>query len=270
MNYKLKLCFLSFLITFVLLFPISVLIFTQVSQPAEPQAKPADAQLTYQVPKQQDLTVLLTESSRRGKAAELFVLLRISACDNCVCACHFPKDTKTVVGSKAGTLSELFDWGGIDAAKKAVENLTFLTIDKTISADDQAIAEMVDELGGLEMTLDVSVDAKGIHLEPGRQFLDGARYCAVLKQIPEQAIEALGGCFTEKTDLEGLYAIMAQQTQTDLTAYDLTLREDGWKQMMQQHTAQYTVFEPELEQENGRHRLTEKSVDQCKKVFDGQ
>lgn len=268
MNDKIRLSFLSFLITFALLFPISALVFSQFAQPAEKTVEAADAQLIYQIPKEQDLVALLTESDRMGNDAELFLLLRISAHDNMVSVCNLPKDTVTVVGSKTGTLSELFAWGGTDAARKAAENLTFLSIDKTIHLDDQGIAEMIDELGGLEMTLETSVDSSGIHLDPGRQFLDGARFCAVFKQDPEQAIQALAGCFNEKTDLEGLFSVVAQQAQTNITAYDLTLRKDGWQQMMRRHNAQYVAVQAEFEQTNGRHRMTEQSKEECQKAFE--
>ncbi|MDE5600024.1 MAG: LCP family protein, partial [Oscillospiraceae bacterium] len=152
MSNNIKIAFVSFFISFVVLFPTSVFVAINFIDLSHDNAKQAEAKPEFIISKEQDMNMLLTVCRKNPEPADVYIIIKISAHDKLISIANLPSDTTTMVNTKQGSLKELFDWGGIDYVKLAVENLMDITIDRTVKADNYAIESIVDKLGGIEMT----------------------------------------------------------------------------------------------------------------------
>lgn len=76
------------------------------------------------------------------------------------------------------------DGGGLELAKKTVNKVTGMKIDLAVKGDTQAVKEVVDILGGIEVEEDnyFSLDFYGEHvtIQPGTNFLSGGETLAYI------------------------------------------------------------------------------------------
>lgn len=86
-----------------------------------------------------------------------------------------PRDTRVPLKGKPDRINAAYVYGGVDMVKEAVENLLDIEIDHHIIIRFQGFIEVVDLLGGVEVTVPERMYHKneGIDLHPGTQVLDG-------------------------------------------------------------------------------------------------
>ena len=264
---NIKIAFVSFFISFVVLFPTSVFVAINFIDLSHDNAKQAEAKPEFIISKEQDMNMLLTVCRKNPEPADVYIIIKISAHDKLISIANLPSDTTTMVNTKQGSLKELFDWGGIDYVKLAVENLMDITIDRTVKADNYAIESIVDKLGGIEMTLPECMTYENISLTSGRQLLDGVRFCAVLRNQPINAMLAIGDKLTTQTDISSTFLYIANLCVTDISAYDIELHKNGWKQMIKDKNVELIIPQLEFETLNKHQKLTNNSKDECIKAF---
>ncbi|SNT62271.1 transcriptional attenuator, LytR family [Actinomadura meyerae] len=82
-----------------------------------------------------------------------------------------------------GLINSAFTAGGTDCAARTLESVANVRIDRTVLVDFTGFAEIVDALGGVEMTVPAPIsDAKaGLRLPAGKNRLDGRKALAYVR-----------------------------------------------------------------------------------------
>ncbi|MQY06892.1 LCP family protein [Actinomadura macrotermitis] len=85
------------------------------------------------------------------------------------------KGGQVIPARASALLNSAYTLGGVQCAIKTVESVTGIRIDQTLTIDFGGFKDMVDALGGVEVTLPQSVnDSKsGLRLSAGRHFVKG-------------------------------------------------------------------------------------------------
>ncbi len=274
MNKNWPLFIKSFTLAFILLFGIGVLAVTTLIQSQEPVIVQTNTtvQQRYQPGEDEVLNILLMLCKNRSDIADTYILLQINAYENSVAIAQIPADLQSTVNVRTDSIAGLYDYGGIEMAKKGVENLFFIEIDRTVRIDDASLTTLVDYLGGMEWNVDEQIayqDANGeeLILQPGRQAIDGRRFCVLMRS--DYAVEALCSLAAQRCNesllgrLQSFFSLLGTNTDTDLTAYDFEYFRKGWEQMMIDHNA--TVKKDAVEEQNVGNRLT--VTDDTRAVF---
>ncbi|MEV4097988.1 LCP family protein [Streptosporangium saharense] len=128
-----------------------------------------------------------TGSGRNPARADVLLLVHLSADRERVAAISIPRDSAVPVVPCAGSsgrasgparterIGVAFADGGMACLWKRVEVLTGIRVDHAVEVDFSGFKDMVDALGGVEVTLPAPIDdprAK-VRLPKGRQVLDG-------------------------------------------------------------------------------------------------
>ena len=101
-----------------------------------------------------------------------------------------PRDLLVPIAGTDGAYDKVnsaYSVGGISATKRTLENLLKIKIDHTITVKSDVVADLVDELGGVPVTVEKQMDYDDnwaglhIHLKPGEQVLNGAQTVGYLR-----------------------------------------------------------------------------------------
>lgn len=137
--------------------------------------------------------LLLGVDSRKGEAArsDTIVLAALPANSQEVYLMSIPRDTRANVPGHGWTkINHAMSWGGLPLMKKTVEQLLNVPIDHTVTVDFEGFRQIVDNLGGLDVTVEKNMryydptDGTNIRLnagdklQNGKQALDYARFRA--------------------------------------------------------------------------------------------
>ncbi|GII64598.1 hypothetical protein Skr01_46830 [Sphaerisporangium krabiense] len=128
-----------------------------------------------------------------GASAVSLTLARVTADRKDVTVADLPADLvvgiprcRTSTGETAartGVIGGAFATAGMPCLWKTVETITRVRVDHTVEVSSAAFTKLVDELGGVELTLPRAVhDPKsGLRLPAGRSLLDGERALAYIR-----------------------------------------------------------------------------------------
>jgi LCP family protein required for cell wall assembly len=117
----------------------------------------------------------------KGTRTDTMIVLHLPADRKKVTAINIPRDSRVRIprcGSepaRTGMINSAFDRGGLTCAAKTVETLTDVRIDHMIEVGFAGFERLVDELGGIEVTLARPVDdpKSKLRLPAGKSLLDG-------------------------------------------------------------------------------------------------
>lgn len=119
---------------------------------------------------------VVNESAR----SDMIMVAKLNFARNTIAGVSIPRDTEArVAGYRRHRINAFHAIGGPDLAKRAVENLLGITIDRVVVLNYEAFQEAVDLLGGVELFVPKNMrytDRGGglrINLEKGRQVLNG-------------------------------------------------------------------------------------------------
>lgn len=85
-------------------------------------------------------------------------------------------------------LNHAYAFGGEAMAMDSVENLLDIPIDHYVTINMQGMRDLIDAVGGIEVTNDIDFTLEGVHVPEGRITLDGKTglaYARMRKQDPE-------------------------------------------------------------------------------------
>ena len=254
MRFDLKTFFIAFSISFVIFFSTALFFSIEhIINANDQMCSSTEPSTEFIISKQQDINIFLTVCQQKPAPADIYILIKISACDDLVSLVSIPKTAKTFANTKCGQLQELFDWGGVNCAKEAVENFMDVEIDRTVQAQNDEIVEIIDDMGGVRVD-----DGKIIY---------GEDYCEFLRQNPVAAIVALKTSFASKADLSKFFSDTAKLCSTTFSQYDFEIRESGFEQMLRRKSSQLFLPKLEFESTNSHDRLTPSSKAECQKTF---
>lgn len=251
----LKTFFVAFSVSFAIFSSMGLFFWAENAFNTRSQASNLPApQVDFLVPKQQDVNIFLTVCQQKPDPADIYVLIKISACDDSVSLASIPKTLRTVVNTKIGQIQELYDWGGVNFAKQAVENLMDIEVDRTIQAQDDEIIEIVDSVGGVRFD-----DGKIVY---------GEDYCKILRQDPVKSIVALKNCFDSEADLSRFFSSVFSFCSTTFSQYDFDIRKTGFEQMAKKKASKLFLPKLEFETLQSHDRLTQSSRAEFWKAFE--
>ncbi len=101
-----------------------------------------------------------------------------------------PRDLLVPIAGTEGAYDKVnsaYSVGGISATRRTLENFLNIKIDHTITVKSDVVADLVDELGGVPITVEKQMDYDDnwaklhIHLKPGEQVLNGAQSVGYLR-----------------------------------------------------------------------------------------
>ncbi len=260
---NLRTVFVSFIISFIVLLTLGFLFAFNFMNDSVIENKRAG--LNFIIPHEQDINLLIAVCDEKPKSADVYILIKISACDNVVGIANIPKTTHTMVDFKRGNLQELFDWGGINCVKEAIQTITDIEIDRTIQLDNDDLKEIIQYLN------EINIDN---HLTDEKfseaKFLNGDCFCELLRKDPVNAIVSLKNYFNPNLDLSDFFDEMNSICNMSVSKYDFEIRKMGFKQMIVSSNCRLVLPKVKLENIHGYDRLTDESklelVDVFKKI----
>ena len=140
--------------------------------------------------KQDRLTILLVGQDynhtnkgytySKASRADTVMIMSVDLANASLRACSIPRDTLVVAPDrKTGKINATFSRGGIDLLKRTLQERFDITIDHHIIIKPDAVREIVDSVGGIEveaideMNYDDNWGGLHIHLPAGKQVVDG-------------------------------------------------------------------------------------------------
>lgn len=124
-----------------------------------------------------------------GQRSDVMMLVHVAADHKSAYVISFPRDLYIdIPGHGKNRINAALAQGGVPLAVSAVSAYTGVPIDHAALIDFEGIQGLVDELGGVEVRVDRTFDADGIHFSSGLQKMDGRTalvYVRQRKQLPD-------------------------------------------------------------------------------------
>ncbi|MCL2013794.1 MAG: LCP family protein [Oscillospiraceae bacterium] len=175
----------SFLISFLFLFCFAAGILLWIFLPKSAPVRQTEPMTVYLPENDEAITLLVAGRDTRVDTADKFYLMRYQKSEITVFPVHGKSFTE--INGKAFNLSKFYDYGGAGMALLAVEKIFGIKIDRYIRTDIDSTARIADFLGGMIYDLEREIRYENnnsqiyLHLNPGRQTLDGLRFAAVMR-----------------------------------------------------------------------------------------
>ncbi|MCY0891936.1 MAG: LCP family protein [Acidibacillus sp.] len=132
--------------------------------------------------KNSETILFIGTDSRHGEAArsDAMLLTRVNKEQNKVLVISIPRDMRVHVPGYGYTkINHALAYGDLPLVKRTVEQTFSIHIDHAIVIDFHAFSELIDAIGGVQITIDKplnyddNTDGTHIHLKPGMQQLSG-------------------------------------------------------------------------------------------------
>lgn len=260
MELNLKIIFVSFIVSLIALLTLGFLFAFNFMNDSVIENKHVGS--NFVIPHEQDINLLITVCDEKPKPADVYILLKISACDNVVGITNIPNTTYTMVDFKRGNLQELFDWGGINCVKEAIENITDIEIDRTIQLDNDDLKEIIQYLNEINIDNDLTNEKFS-----EAKFVDGDCFCELLRKDPVNSMVSLKNYFNPNLDLFGFFDEMDSVCNMSVSKYDFEIRKMGFQQMVFNSNCWLVLLSVEFENIHGYDRLTDESKLELFDVF---
>lgn len=133
-----------------------------------------------------------SKAQRHTKDArtDTLMLLRVEPRAKSMSLLSIPRDLLVPLAGPAGGYDKInaaYSQGGASVTRKTVERLLNLSIDHVVVVKSDVVADLVDLLGGVPVTVEKAMDYDDhwaklhIHLKPGKQRLDGQQAVGYLR-----------------------------------------------------------------------------------------
>lgn len=127
--------------------------------------------------------------------SEVLMLVQLAADRNSAVAVSVPEDALVpVTGYGTTSISAAYTAGGPTLLVQTVERLTDVRIDHYLSVDIAGFAEITDALGGVEVRVAETTQARGVTFTKGVNHLDGEQALAYVRQragLPGGALDSV-------------------------------------------------------------------------------
>lgn len=247
MKQSFKLALTSLLISFTILFPISIFLTFKIVNDESKKAKKT-SKITYNIPKSQDITVLIlttpsfkeeNESTKddfyfknynqQNNLKNKYIVLKISAHSNKIKILEISNKLKTVVQTNEGfpiaqgTLENIYQTAGIYYLKKAIEQKAKMDINNTIRMDYNSIYAVINQIGGIKIKKDNQT-----------KILKYEKFIKILEKDPIKGILLMKNSFNNKTNLTNVFVSLSNLSLTDITINEFESRKEGFKKLIKE------------------------------------
>ena len=125
----------------------------------------------------------------KGTRSDTIIVLNIDPATHSVNAISIPRDSKVYIANNHGVdkINAAHAYGGIETAKKTIEDTLGIRINRYICVHDDGVKEVIDALGGVPIYVEKRMnydDFSGklhIHLEKGEHVLSGQEAVGYLR-----------------------------------------------------------------------------------------
>ncbi len=270
MGYNLRLVFISFTISFIILFPLGVFLilnFLDMSDENRGDVVSTNGKFQFLIPKTYDLNFIFVNFNELDgrNLIEALLLCKISAHNNSISLVEIPIYLKTIVQNKLDSLQGFFDYGGISFLNEAVQNLLGVKIDRTIQSTDESIQSAINCLGGLKVKFDDP--NTNLPIKDDSSVIGGEFFCKLLKQNPLKSFILLQYGFCETTNLDRFFAYFANMFKTNISAYDFEIRKKGFEQLINSKNVKLNLPKLDFIKFNDRDKLTDSSRAEVELLF---
>ena len=181
----------------------------------------------------------------KGTRSDTIILMNIDPATHSVNAISIPRDSKVYLPGNHGTdkINAAHAFGGIDMAKKTIEDTLGVKIDRYIYVHDEGVREIIDALGGIpiyvekRMKYDDFAGKLHINLEKGNHVLSGQQAVGYLR-FRHDGLGDIGRTQRQQWFLRGflerlqnpaviskipqIISISKKYIKTDMSPYELT------------------------------------------------
>lgn len=201
--------------------------------------------------KQQNILLLGVDSNGaccdtwKGTRSDTIIVLNVDPASHTVNAISIPRDSKVYLPGDHGTdkINAAHAYGGIDMAKKTIEDTLGIKIDKYICVHDDGVKEVIDALGGIpiyvekRMKYDDYAGKLHINLDKGNHVLSGQEAVGYLR-FRHDGLGDIGRTQRQQWFLRGflerlqspsviskipqIVGIAKKYIKTDMSVYELT------------------------------------------------
>ncbi len=201
--------------------------------------------------KQQNILLLGVDSNGKGTdtwkgtRSDTIIVMNVDPASHSVNAISIPRDSKVYIAENHGVdkINSAHAYGGIEMAKKTVEDTLGIKINKYIIVHDDGVREVIDALGGIpiyvekRMNYDDFAGKLHIHLEKGEHNLSGQEAVGYLR-FRHDGLGDIGRTQRQQWFLRGflsrlqspqtiskipeLVSIAKKYIKTDMSVYELT------------------------------------------------
>ena len=244
----------------------------------------AAVELGYKPVKEDDVSILLMCCKNDTVAPDLYILLRFAPVERVIHFIPVPAELEATVNITTGTLPELFNYGGVQMTVKAVQNVFRVVVNRYLKINDDAFASLIDQLGGIEYTVDYTVEYSAsssdesasavVRLEQGKQLFSGKRLLDLINSPLRTSLDEAGQLqFTANllqsgieqkfvsslgSQADTLFKTIANTMQTNLTNYDYTVRKEAIAYVCRSSSEKvaYNLIDGSYTEEKGRKIFT--------------
>lgn len=235
MKNKTKTTLITLVTSFTIIFPLSTFTTLKIMKNMlQKNNTKLSNENKYVIPKNQDITILLTICESFPQTAEIYILLKLSAHDDQIIIGELPKKLKLKHKEKYEELEKLYEFGGINLAKQTLENQLNIEINNTIKLDHNAINGIMNELGGFK-----------IQQNNIQKIIYGKTFYNYLYENPIKTLVQLKNNFNKKTNLNKFFVTLSNLSQTDISIYDFEIRKNGLKKLINSKDIKLTLLKKE-------------------------
>lgn len=181
----------------------------------------------------------------KGTRSDTIIVLNVDPASHSVNAISIPRDSKVYIAGNHGVdkINAAHAYGGIDVAKKTIEDTLGIKINRYICVHDEGVREVIDALGGIpiyvekRMKYDDNAGKLHINLDKGTHILSGQEAVGYLR-FRHDALGDIGRTRRQQWFLRGfLERVQSPQTiskipeivniskkyiKTDMSIYELS------------------------------------------------
>lgn len=254
MKQSFKLALISLIISFTLLFPLSIFLTFKIVKSESKKNKTTQVnKIKYNIPKSQDITLLIlitpsfkeeknlenfkflkdknnshsAKSTQQNNLKDKYIVLKISAHSNKITILEISKKIKTIVQTNEGfpiaegTLENIYQTAGMYYLKKAIEQKTKMDINNTLRMDYNSIYGFINQIGGIKITKDKKT-----------KILKYEKFIKILEKNPTKAISLIKNSLNNKTNLTNVFVSLSNLSLTDITINEFESRKEGIKKLI--------------------------------------
>ncbi|MEG0570414.1 MAG: LCP family protein [Oscillospiraceae bacterium] len=200
---------------------------------------------SYKPQESENLSVLVIGCEDKSKLPTFFHIIRYDAVNSAIYPIALSPQTLCTIDKKEQTLSQAYDYYGVDGGVRGCENLFSCEISKYLRVDISQIEDIISFLGGVDYEVIKKTTYKERTIDAGNQLLDGRRFATFMfanEKVPVAQSDLLQSLFRSKfnktllasydTFIKKIFAC----NDTDLCEYDIMTRKTGFTHSLLEET----------------------------------
>jgi polyisoprenyl-teichoic acid--peptidoglycan teichoic acid transferase len=232
-------------------------VYKSLTKAVDTMHQPIDRQKSEKRPEQVTLTrkqpfsiLMLGVDERKGDSgrSDTMIVLTVNPNLNTVKMLSIPRDTRTdIIGKgKEDKINHAYAFGGVDMSVKTVENFLDIPIDYYMKINMEGFRDIVNAVGGVNVTNDINFNYDGNHFPKGQLTLNGQEaldFSRMRHDDPRgdfgrqlrqreiiQAVLDKGASFTSLTKYNAIFTALSSNVKTNLLFDEMVDIQKNYKE----------------------------------------